>query len=246
MMRWLVGLVLFTLVALAGTWLVRGLMEPVTMPVKQVTVRGAFRYLDRESLRERIESGIQYGAVISDTAQLRESVEELAWVRTATVRKYWPHRLELQVTEEDPIALYGDDEVVVQEGRLINPGRDHRPVGLPRFAGPRDRLRDIAQFHQLMQERLGALHLRVNELTLTAVGNWSFQLEGGPRVLLGSRQPEQMLQRFIEAYPALTTIGAMESIDLRYAQGLAVRFPPVTPSPKDLSKSPLKNTERSG
>jgi cell division protein FtsQ len=70
-----------------------------------------------------------------DLDGLRKSVELLPWVRTATVRRIWPDRLMIQVTERVPIAFVRIDDstqLVDEDGVLL----ESKSEGLPSFDFP--------------------------------------------------------------------------------------------------------------
>ena len=70
-----------------------------------------------------------------DLDALRRSVERLPWVKAATVRRVWPDRLMIQVTERVPIAFVRIDDstqMVDEEGVLL----ESKGEGLPNFDFP--------------------------------------------------------------------------------------------------------------
>ena len=70
-----------------------------------------------------------------DLDALRKSVELLPWVKAATVRRVWPDRLMIQVTERVPIAFVRIDDstqMVDEEGVLL----ESKGEGLPNFDFP--------------------------------------------------------------------------------------------------------------
>ena len=70
-----------------------------------------------------------------DLDGLRKSVELLPWVRTAAVRRIWPDRLMIQVTERVPIAFVRIDDstqLVDEDGVLL----ESKSEGLPSFDFP--------------------------------------------------------------------------------------------------------------
>lgn len=70
-----------------------------------------------------------------DLDGLRKSVELLPWVKTAIVRRVWPDRLMIQVTERVPIAFARIDDstqLVDEDGVLL----ESKSGGLPKFDFP--------------------------------------------------------------------------------------------------------------
>ena len=69
----------------------------------------------------------------------------------------------------------------------------------------------------------------MSRLRLDARGAWTLELEQGPLVHLGSRDLAARVERFLRLFPRLMASGAgrMAVVDMRYANGLAVRWQPV-------------------
>lgn len=198
--------------------------EPRLLPIRVITVDGEMRGLSRQSLQERVSSQLTGGILSQDLDALRRRVEALPWVRDASLRRVWPDRLVLKVTEHQAIALWGEDGLVTAEGVVFHPEDRRVPAGLPRLAGPDEHAAVVVERLQRWQPRLADLGLLIDGLSRDERGDWTLELLGGPVLHFGTEQLEPRFARLLSAFPQIEAVGSPERIDLRYSNGLAVRW----------------------
>lgn len=198
-------------------------------PVAEIRVTGAVRHLDRMEVAQRVEPLLDRGLLAADLAGIQAAVGEQPWVRHAAVIRDWPHTLEVRVDEEVPVARWGEAGLLNHEGEIFWPELNQEYVGLPRLSGPaKDTEAVMAQFHDLspMFRRVG---LKVVALDLEARGAWALVLDNGIRVIVGRSAINERLERFLSLYTQVLAARAqeIESVDIRYANGVSVRWKPV-------------------
>ena len=118
--------------------------------------------------------------------------------------------------------------------------------GLPELAGPRDQSTTVWTLYQALRTDLARLDLGLDRLELNERGSWRAQLDSGAKVELGRGTPEELqarVQRFTATLSQLTQRypGALESVDLRYPNGYALRVRGVT-TVLDSDAKPQPNT----
>ncbi len=222
LMRLFVALVL--MLGLAATGWLAAEWEPRVLPVRVITVDGEMRSLSRQELQKQVASHLTGGILSQDLDALREYVVALPWVRDASLRRVWPDRLILEVTEHHAVARWGVDGLVTREGEIFYP-RDRRvPAGLPRLSGPDDLAATVVERLMLWEPRLADYGLLIDALGCDRRGDWTLELLGGPVLRFGTEQLEQRFSRLLAAFPRIEAVAAPERIDLRYSNGLAVRW----------------------
>jgi cell division protein FtsQ len=221
-LRWIVALGVVAGSAATGVWLCR--LEQTGLPVRVVEVEGAVQRLSAPILARTVTEHLHSGFLTQDLCTLRDAVQALPWVHTASLRRVWPDQIKLSVTEHRPIARWGDDGLVTAEGIVFRPDPDSIPTGLLRLDAEDAKAPLVAARFLEWRERLSGLGLKIAGLVLDARGAWTLRLGGGLRLELGTERVEERLGRFIRTYPQLAAAGQPELIDLRYANGLAVRW----------------------
>jgi cell division protein FtsQ len=165
-----------------------------------------------------------------DLAHARRLLTRVPWVRDAGLRRQWPNRLEITIDEHEPLARFNEGEFVSARGEVF---AAESPEELPRFLGPEMRAAEMADRYRAWSESLRPLALEVAELRLSPRGGWRVRVVGGESALtleLGREDADVRLARFVAAYRQ--TIGTLartgtrvETVDLRYRSGYAVRVP---------------------
>ncbi|MCI0424146.1 MAG: FtsQ-type POTRA domain-containing protein [Acidobacteria bacterium] len=175
-----------------------------------------------------------------DLDALRKSVELLPWVKTATVRRVWPDRLMIQVTERVPIAFARIDDstqLVDEDGVLL----EQKGEGLPSFDFPvllglesgfenellaRNRKR-IELYQRLMKEldESGAgLSRDVSEVHLQDPGSVSIVLNDDPVLVhIGADHFQERFRRYLAMSREIKQkYRLLESVDLRFQNQVVV------------------------
>ena len=220
--RWIVALVVVAGSVGAGAMLLR--MEPQVLPVRVVTVVGAVHRVSAPILARSVTEHLQRGILTQDLRVLKSAVEALPWVRSATLRRVWPDRIELSVTEHQPIARWGDTGLVTAEGVVFRPEEGPPPHGLPHLIGDDVQAPQVAAHFLKWRDRLAALGAGITTLAMDPRGAWTLHLDNGLRIELGTERVEDRLERFMRTYPRLAAAGRAELVDMRYTNGLAVRW----------------------
>ena len=204
------------------------------LSVQRVVVKGALQQVDRERLMRRVKPVAQSSFFWLDLQAIRQSLEQLPWVYRVVVKRRWPHTLELQVTEQLPIARWGDQAYLNHAGALFAAGslpdeqrrraEQQRPLVL--LAGPPDSHRLVMQQYLLIQNRLQPLDLQVAELRMNGRGGLRARLSGGAELVLGRVDIDSRLARFARLYASRLATSAKRwyRVDLRYSNGAAVAW----------------------
>ena len=201
--------------------------EPVLLPVRAISIEGEMHGLSREALQQTIGEEIGGGILTQDLATLRARVQSLPWVERATARRIWPDRIQVSVHEHTAIARWNENGLVTERGIVFRPSDGRLPAGLARLgAANDDHAPEVVTRFLDWGSRLLALGLIVDGVRRDARGDWSIVLLGGTDVLLGTDDVERRLQRLITAYGQIEAIGIPTRLDLRYSNGLAVRWLP--------------------
>jgi cell division protein FtsQ len=122
--------------------------------------------------------------IFLDAPDARDRLKAIPWIADATVRKLYPDRLEIQVVERDPFALWQKDGTI----RVISPdGTEIGPVDL-RFAhlpvvvgkGAGQRARDFLK----VLDAEPAIRDQVRAAILVSERRWNLRLKNGIDVRL--------------------------------------------------------------
>jgi cell division protein FtsQ len=191
-------------------------------PFKQVTVVGA-QHADTRRAAQGLSSQLSGGFFSMDLHGLHQKFERLPWVRQAQVRRLWPGRLVVELSEHRPAAAWNDRATLDTYGVIF-------PVtpwtGLPRIYAPEGMEREVARRYGEFTALVEPMGARVEQVMVSTRLSWRIRLSGGVigsssiSVELGRERLTERLQRFAQFYPqAMAAVGPMQRIDMRYPNG---------------------------
>lgn len=197
-----------------------------TLPIKQVRIEGDFTHLSPVDLQLLVTDKVRGGFFNLDVDAVRLALLNEPWVREVTVKRIWPDALRVIVIEQIPVVRWGETGLLNSSGKYFEPERNSIPTNLPILSGPAGSEITVLDRFNVMQERMNLLGFKILSLTLNERRAWSFQLVNGIKVILGRRDFEERLNRFLTLIPTTISgrIEQTDSIDMRYTNGFSIRW----------------------
>jgi cell division protein FtsQ len=201
-------------------------------PMRHLVVTGEFRQVSDLRVRSVVLPRVQRGFFAVDLDRLRADLGALPWVKSVEVRKRWPDRLDVVIVEYRPLARWGQQRMLSENGELF-PAPKGLGRRLPLFVGPEARAQDMIDFHAQARPLFLGSGLQVSEVRLSARGSWSLLLSDGIEVEVGRSDEQHRLQRFSHMLPRLTNgeTRRLARADLRYTNGFALTWGPAPAAP---------------
>jgi cell division protein FtsQ len=231
-----------TLVALPIVGVLNGWFASDRWPVAKLGVRAEFNHVSAEQIRAAAQPFLGDGFFAVKLHEVRAAVAKLPWVERVEARKRWPDAIELVVFEQQPYARWGEDRLVNRRGEIFTVAGATGLQGLPRLAGPDDRLADVLQFYADCLKEFTGSGLVIDAVTLSPRGGWKLDLASGAVIELGREDARPRLKRFLDVWPRLASAhaGPPAYVDLRYENGFAMRWPePAAAPPAGIGDSAL-------
>lgn len=194
-------------------------------PVGTVRIESTVRRISEAEIRSVLAHHIDDGFIGIDVMRVKLELEANPWVEHASVRRVWPDALAVSVTEQQPIARWGDTELLNPYAERFRPDNIDEVERLPVLRGPASQEESMMRQYQQFSRMLLPVGLRITALTLSERGSWSLETDNGMRLEIGRDAPTERMQRFITLYDRALYRQADEIgvIDLRYRNGMAVR-----------------------
>ena len=219
-----------TLVALAllvwgvTTWAVR---QPA-FAFREVVIQGSLARVNPGFLEAVIREELKGTFFTMRLADARASLARVPWVREVALRRIWPGRLEVNVSEHEPLARWNDTALVNSHGETFNADYDGE---LPQFIGPEGAASEVTARFREFGEMLKPARLAIAEIGVSPRGTWRVSTTPGALAIeLGRVEPGVRLARFVANY--MRTVGRLERagkhvsrVDLRYGNGFAATVP---------------------
>jgi cell division protein FtsQ len=232
------GLLFFLLALALLTWAAmqvnNWLQSQQASPIKQVRLYGDFQHIQASQLQQRLQQEYVGNFFRIDVDKVQQFLQQQPWVYQVAVRKQWPDTLLVVVTEQQPVAVWNQQQLLNNKGQLFTaPLSELIPV-LPQLHGPEGSEQDALTMFGHIQSLLTLHQFSAEQLWLTDRFSWRLQLQDGLALKLGRQDTMKRLQRFIELYPTMQNHReqALAEIDLRYDTGIAVRYANTEPKRK--------------
>ena len=225
--KYLVGTLMIAILFSLAVFFWLKISRPEALPIKYVRVEGDFIHLSPGELKESAANIIRGGFFNVNVDNIKHGITtQEAWVNKVAVRRVWPDRLIVYITEQEPVAEWGDKALINSEAEVFSPAPDSFPAGLPVLKGPPDSHRMVLEKYELIKSRLSRQNLGIAALTLTERRTWQFKLVNGPVVMLGKKNVDEKLNRFSKFVLSQRSINLFQaiSIDMRYANGFAIKW----------------------
>lgn len=211
--------------------------------LEKITISGISQIREKEVLAA---GGLDHRVSLAflDVNDLRERLERVPMIKSASVRKLYPNELVITLTEREPHAIWqrdGELFVIAADGTVIDLMQDERFVHLPFVVGEQANTRS-KEYLELL-EAAGPLKNRIRAGTLVAGRRWTLKMDNGMDV----RLPE------LGAADALARLAKLEreqkilekdvlAIDLRMPDRVVVRLTEEAASARAeaLKKKPMR------
>jgi Cell division septal protein len=161
-----------------------------------------------------------------DLTGICDALEQHPWVATASARRKWPDEVVIAIEEESAIARWGEGRFLSNKGQVLAIGDASLPDHLPVLYGPDGLERRVMQQYKNFSQVLQPTGMKVKAFGMAARGNWQVTFEPELELVVGKEPIAKKLERFLLVWDKALQErkDAIEQIDLRYGNGLAVRW----------------------
>lgn len=232
--------------AVAASWV----SHQPAFNLQAIRVGGDLSHNNALTLRANIASKLAGNFMTVDLQAVRSTFEAIPWVRRAVVQREFPNRLKVVLHEHKAVAYWGaqgDARLVNNFGEVFeaNAG-DLENEELPLLSGPSGQALRVLQAYQTLAPLFEEMDSVLEQLQLSAQGGWRAQLDTGAVIEMGHgslAEVQARTRRFVDtAVQVSSRFGRdVESADLRYASGYALKLRGVTTvDPGDTDKQKKK------
>lgn len=228
---------LLVFAALSLTTVLSWLAKQPVFSLKAIHVDNELAHNNAATLRANVAPKLTGNFFTLDLAHTRSAFENVPWVRYAVVRREFPDSLRVELQEHQAVAFWGteaDAKLVNSFGEVfeVNQG-DMDAEDLPLLNGPKGQSALVLQGYRAVAPVLERLDIKLAEMALTNRGSWRALLDGGGVIEMGLGSPADIqarVERFVVTVAQTSSkFGRnLQSADLRYANGYAIKLRGVT------------------
>ena len=206
----------------AGHYLAQ--MEPV-LPVRGIQLAGTFEHLDQAGVESTLQDYLGQGFFSLNIHELQERIESRPWTESVSVRRIWPNRIGVSVSERVPVARWDERHLLSDQAEVYladakefsHLPRVHAENHSPAWA--------LEQFYRL-QARFASADEQIVAVLVDSRGALDVELINALTVKLGRDEIERKVERLISIYDEqiLPRREQIRRLDLRYSNGFAVAW----------------------
>lgn len=226
------ALIFIGMLAAGGIWL----FNSPYFPIKSVKIEGTLKRLTAKQLQETAAANIQGNIFKADLNQARAAFEALPWVASAQVKRIWPDTVVVNIQERQPVARWESSGLVDENGELFDAPSDEE---FPVFAGPAHTEKMMVTAYRTDSAILAPTGLKIERFESSPRGANVLTLNNGMILRLGRNDNDARLRRFVVAWHEFlhNKASQVRYADLRYTDGLAVRYGNATAAVDDASQA---------
>lgn len=208
-------------------WVYMGMVTQEQWPVRWLEVDGTFERVSAEQIRASVAPFTVGSFFTVNLGAIRSAAFRQPWVAEATVQKSWPDTIRVSVREFTPVAHWTGDHLISKDGRAFKVPSAAEIQGLPWLSGPDGQLDAVFEMWKRFNNELMPAGLEIGTIRLDPRGSWFLELTNGTEIRVGREDAGPRLRRLVRSWSGLTGERgfAPVSVDLRYSNGFAVRWP---------------------
>jgi cell division protein FtsQ len=194
-------------------------------PIRVVDVTGV-KELAKDEILAASGMGPTGSLLFLNVNQVRTNVKALPLVAEATVRKLYPDRVNIQIVEREPFALWQQDgtvHVVSNDGTIIDSLRDQRYLKLPHVVGANAH-KHVKDYVALL-DQVPEFRSEIRAGVLVSERRWNLKLNNGVEVKLPEVAAADALRQLIKLHKSDRVLSKdIISVDLRVEGRAAFRL----------------------
>lgn len=200
-----------------------------------VSIVGNDSVVSAYSITKRLKNRIRGTYFTVDISEIRDALIDIPWVKNVSVTRIWPNRIAIELTLHKAIALWGEGEVLTEDGSIFhtNTAIADSEDSLPLLIGSKEKAQIIYERYKLLEEVCSKQGFVAKSLEFNEFGGWILNVRrqsGSPlSIVFGTYETtvgmESKLNRILFELPSIQSYLGSEPqrIDARYDRGVAIK-----------------------
>lgn len=214
------------------------LMQRPWFELRYIELRAAdgagLRHVNANAVRAAMLGRLSGNFFTMSLEQARRVFESVPWVAAVSLRRGWPDRLVVTLSEHRAVAVWADGRLLADSGQLFVANVAEAEVNgpLPQINAPPRFSGEVAGRLQHLSAQAEALGLVLDSIEVSDRAGWTLRTDRGLVIEIGRDDPpgrlDERLALIVSHYPAVAAHVGTEVIrvDARYPKGFAVATAP--------------------
>ena len=202
--------------------------------VRVIDVQGELTHVTHEQLEYVVRHELKGTFFTLNVASIRDAFSKLPWVKSVSVYRRWPDKLEVVLTEYQALARWGESGLLDHEGIHFEAASNEN---LPILEGPSGSEQEMVKAYLNFKKMLSPIGKVPTHVWLSSRRAWKVALDKNMIVEIGRDYVDERISRFVKVYQ--NTLAKLHQhevnyVDLRYTNGFAVKLPHFRPIEKSV------------
>lgn len=221
LLRALLGAALLAVVGFGG-WSVLNMTG--AQAVAQLRVEGALYRVQPQQVVDATRQLLESRFVDVSLERVQDAVARLPWVSRVRVERIWPDTVRVHIWEREPIARWGEGDLLDSSDQVFPPGDVDVDEALPQLAGPAGSAAEVIAMFRRLQTGLSETPFSLSGLRRDARGDWVGVTTDDVELRFGRDDPARSLEllRGAVAVALAPRLSEVAHVDLRYTNGFSV------------------------
>lgn len=218
--------VILTIVLMYEVWIY--ILKPiVTLPIAKVEIISLSEEVDNNEIDRIVSDAIKDNSVFTvDVNNIITNINALPWVKSVHFIRKYPDFLSIEVDSQSPVAKWGEKELLSDSNNVYNTPDSNNYDYLPTIYTNDINKKIILDQYKLFSFALKPLKHDIHSLIYNDNGASTIILNNGVKINIGKNEYAKKIQNLISIYNKELSdkFENVDYIDLRYRQGIAVKF----------------------
>lgn len=215
---------LFLLVAILGLYI--NMQTQEYLPIKKIHAQGVFEHVSEKMILNAVSKELNAGYINLDVTKLQHDVEQLQWVKSASIRRVWPDTIVVSIVEQHAEVIWALGGLLNSAGEKFIPEKKTYPKNLPIISGSETLNIQAMSIYYTFQKQLSRIGLRILYFQFDDRRSIQMKLNNSMTLVLGREHYQTRLQRFINIYKSEleNLVHKIQRIDMRYTNGFSIKW----------------------
>jgi len=197
-------------------------------PVNKIALEGENNHVSHLHLLKLLNT-TNSGMLTIDLDNLRKKSLVNPWIKNIEIKKQWPDTLIFKVDEYLPIGLV-NNRYLLENGKLVeienlNTAKHLLNLNIDRaqFEQVNEPVNLITELETISQDFLSQ-ELVIERFVIDDTNSWSVELANKVIINVGRKYQQKRIERFLQVYAGIEDKRLLQTVDLRYSNGLAIKL----------------------
>lgn len=199
----------------------------IEKPISEIQVVADSKEIENADIKKLIDNRVLGNSIFTmDSKGLLKDLSSLDWVSSVDIYRTYPDKLSISMTFQKPIARWGDEQLLSDSNNLYAKNNLIDYNYLPSLFAPSMSRNKILENFKMVSKLLQPINSPIKSFIFTDSGSLTVILDNGILLKFGKDNFMNKINNMSTIYQKNLSErkNDIEYIDLRYANGIAVKF----------------------